>query len=104
MSSTIIKLAREKKLKALRESVFVRQPAFVRVIARHFGRGLHALDVPPSLGDDINHREKRVSAVQRRARTANDFCAVYEVYINGKICTDWRLIKDVIVETVTIHQ
>jgi hypothetical protein len=60
-----VERSREQPLEAAGEPVAEGEPALIRILAAALPGRLHSLVVPAALGDDVDHGEKRVAAVDR---------------------------------------
>jgi hypothetical protein len=62
------------------------------------------MEVPTTLGDDIDHGKKRVAAVEGGHRAATDLNAFNEIDVNREFGPDHGFVIDVVVEPMPVHK
>ena len=84
--------------------VHIGQPAVDSAETGHVGGGFHAVEIPAALGDDIDHAEHGIAAIDGGAGAAHHFQPVDEVDVKKELRADKGGIVYRLIGAVAVHQ
>ena len=104
LALAIIKSAGYKKFEIIVEPVSVAEPFLVGIPTATLGRNFQAFEIPAALGDHVDDGGKGTRTVNCGTRFANDFDAIDQINIYGKLRPDIGTIENVVILAMAIDE